>query len=46
MFVGTDLVRCLMEATQCQWAMPFGNERFCKHPSAKNSLIQISRNLG
>jgi len=42
-FVGTNLVKCLMEHTTCQWAMAFGNERFCNHLSAKefdNSNLQ------
>jgi len=31
---GTDLVECMMEAIGCQWAVPFGQGKFCKHPSA------------
>jgi len=34
-FSGTALVVCLMESPGCPWAMPFGNESFCKHPSAR-----------
>jgi len=34
----TGLVKCLMETTQCQWAILFGNGRFCKHPSAKQLI--------
>lgn len=31
---GTDLVECMMEVIGCQWAVPFGGGKFCKHPSA------------
>ena len=34
-FSGTDLVVCLMESPGCPWAMPYGNECFCRHASAK-----------
>lgn len=36
LFIGTDLVECLMEAIHCQWAMGYGYSRIlCKNPSAK-----------
>lgn len=35
----TNLVTCLMEAIICQWALPFGDARYCKHPSAKQFAI-------
>ena len=35
----TDLAECLMEVMRCQWAVHFGDERFCKHPSANQYAI-------
>ncbi len=35
---GTDIIVCLeekMDKIFCPWAIPFGKERYCKHPSAK-----------
>lgn len=37
--VDTDLVECLMEIIRCKWASPFGDTRFCKHPSAKQFAL-------
>ena len=34
-FMGTELMLCLMDITQCTWAIPYKNELFfCKHPTA------------
>ena len=40
---GTDLAECLMNTMGCKWALPFGETRFCKHPSKSSSLNKISR---
>lgn len=34
-----DLLECLTEVIRCQWAVPFGDGRFCNHPSAKQFTI-------
>jgi len=42
-FMGTELMMCQMEITQCAWAIPYKNELyFCKHPTASqfNSSIK------
>lgn len=30
----TELMECQMEVIECPWALPLGEYRFCKHPSA------------
>lgn len=32
-FADTGLLECLTKTIGCQWALNFGNMRFCKHPS-------------
>ena len=35
----TDLVECLMKMTNCQWALPFGEARYCQNPTSKQIAI-------
>jgi len=41
-FMGTELMLCQVEITQCDWAIPYKKELFfCKHPTASqfNRLV-------
>jgi len=35
----TDIVECMMEVVQCQWAVPYRNSGICNHPSAKQFVV-------
>jgi hypothetical protein len=37
-FYGTNIVEC-QENKDCEWAMHFGNSRFCKHPAALQQMV-------
>jgi hypothetical protein len=40
----TGLAECLMEIIRGQWATPFGDTRYCEHPSAKHFVNFVNSN--
>lgn len=40
----TGLENCLMEAIRSQWATPFGDSSYCKHPSAQQVVNFVNSN--